>query len=112
MNKYNPATSARHPVRMKIYAELIRKRSIRNWDKKLNDNNLGDKGAALADLKDMYYNPESYDILPFYHNYTPDGSWVYTAYFIPSYIGAVTERGTDANLVERQLLDNRGYCLW
>lgn len=60
----------------------------------------------------MYYNPESYDILPFYHNYTPDGSWVYTAYFIPSYIGAVTERGTDANLVERQLLDNRGYCLW
>ena len=60
----------------------------------------------------MYYNPESYDILPFYHNYTPDGSWVYTAYFIPSYIGAITEYGTDSDLVERQLLDKRGYCLW
>lgn len=25
-------------------------------------------------------------ILPFYHNYTEDGNWVKTAYFMPAYI--------------------------
>lgn len=60
----------------------------------------------------MYYDPDGYDVLPFYHNYTPAGDWVYTGYFIPSYIGAVTEYGIDANGVQRKLLDNRGYCYW
>ena len=72
----------------------------------------GDKGAALADLKAMYEDPTSYDVLPFYHNYTPSGEWIYTSYFIPSYIGAVTDYGIDANGIRRQLLDQRGYCLW
>ena len=72
----------------------------------------GDKGVALADLKAMYEDPTSYDVLPFYHNYTPSGEWIYTSYFIPSYIGAVTEYGVDANGVKRRLLDERGYCLW
>ena len=45
----------------------------------------GDKGPNLAGLKDMFYNPEEYLILPYRHNYTPDGSYVFTGYFIPSY---------------------------
>ena len=73
---------------------------------------MGDKGAALADLAEMYYDPESFDILPFYHNYTPSGDWTESAYFIPSYIGAVTKYGEDADGNIRQLLDERGYCLW
>lgn len=72
----------------------------------------GDKGEALASLREMYYKPTAYDVLPFYHNYTPTGEWVYTGYFIPSYIGAVTKFGKDKLNVERQLLDDRGYCLW
>ncbi len=72
----------------------------------------GDKGAALEGLRKMYYDPKGFDILPFYHNYMADGSWVYTGYFIPSYIGAVTEFGRDVNGKTRRLLDNRGYCLW
>lgn len=60
----------------------------------------------------MYYDPESFDILPFYHNYTPSGDWTESAYFIPSYIGAVTKYGEDADGNIRQLLDERGYCLW
>ena len=73
---------------------------------------LGDKGAALQGLRDIYYDPNGFDVLPFYHNYTEGGEWVYTGYFIPSYIGAITEYGTDINGVRRQLLDKRGYCLW
>lgn len=72
----------------------------------------GDKGPALQGLRDLYYDPNGFDILPFYHNYTEGGEWVYTGYFIPSYIGAITEYGTDINGVRRQLLDKRGYCLW
>lgn len=72
----------------------------------------GDKGAALEGLRDMYYDPDGFDVLPFYHNYTETKDWVYTGYFIPSYIGAVTKYGTDTNGVKRQLLDDRGYCLW
>lgn len=72
----------------------------------------GDKGSALEGLRDIYYDPEGFDVLPFYHNYTDTGDWVYTGYFIPSYIGAVTKYGTDVNGIKRELLDDRGYCLW
>ena len=72
----------------------------------------GDRGPALEGLRDMYYHPEAYDVLPFYHNYTADSKWVYTGYFIPAYIGAVIDNGRDANGTVRQLLDKRGYCLW
>lgn len=61
----------------------------------------GDKGPALQGLRDLYYDPNGFDILPFYHNYTEGGEWVYTGYFIPSYIGAITEYGTDINGVRR-----------
>ena len=46
----------------------------------------GDSGANLEGLRKVYYNPEMFQVLPFYHNYTEDGSWVKTAYFIPAYI--------------------------
>lgn len=72
----------------------------------------GDSGASLEGLRDMYYNPEGYDVLPFYHNYTETKDWVYTGYFIPSYIGAVTKYGVDADGNKRELLDSRGYCLY
>lgn len=60
----------------------------------------------------MYYDPEAYDVLPFYHNYTDGNKWVYTGFFIPSYIGAVTEFGEDSQGTVRRLLDDRGCCLW
>lgn len=72
----------------------------------------GDSGPNLEGLSNMYYSPESYDILPFYHNYTPDKNWVKTGYFIPSYIGAVVSVGKGVDEIERQLLDERGYCIW
>lgn len=45
----------------------------------------GDSGAALDGLKTIYYDPESYLVLPYRHSCTDDGSQVFTGFFIPSY---------------------------
>ena len=46
----------------------------------------GDAGPNLEGLRKVYYNPRMFQVLPFKHNYTEDGDWVETAYFIPAYI--------------------------
>ena len=58
----------------------------------------GDEGAALEGIRDLTFNPEAYNVLPYKHNYTPDGQFVYTAMFIP------------AHRMVSHLLDNRGWC--
>ena len=45
----------------------------------------GDSGAALDGLKTIYYDPESYLVLPYKHHYTDDNTEVVTGFFIPSY---------------------------
>ena len=55
---------------------------------------------GLEGLSDMFYNPESYNILPFLNNYTEDGEWVKTAFFIPANIAFYREG----------YVDNRGVC--
>lgn len=61
---------------------------------------MGDTGPQMAGLIDMYYNPQSVDILPFYHNYTPDGTWTFTCFFIPAYTA----------LYKKGFVDERGVC--
>ena len=56
--------------------------------------------AGLEGLEDMFFNPNAYNILPFYNNYTEDGSWVYTAYYIPANIAFYREG----------YVDKRGVC--
>lgn len=46
----------------------------------------GDSGANLEGLRKVYYNPRMFQVLPFKHNYTEDGTWTETAYFVPAYI--------------------------
>lgn len=59
----------------------------------------GDSGPALEGLRDMYYNPEVYDILPCRHTHTQSGEAVLTAFFIPAY-----------SLVNLEgYIDKRGY---
>lgn len=45
----------------------------------------GDSGPQLEGLADAFYNPDSYDGLPYKHNYTENGESVVTGYFIPAY---------------------------
>lgn len=66
---------------------------------------LGDSGPNLDGLKNVYYNPTTYKVLPFKHNYTADGHYELTGYFIPAYIsmnkdGYVGDRGE--YLIEKQ----------
>lgn len=44
----------------------------------------GDSGAALEGLRDIYYNPTEYDVLPFRHNFTATGEQIISAFFIPA----------------------------
>lgn len=72
----------------------------------------GDDGPALAGLNKVYYNPEMFLVLPFYHNYTEDGSWVKTAYFMPAYItmhkkGYIGSRGEYLLEKQKQFYLNR-----
>lgn len=58
----------------------------------------GESNPKLAGLKKMFYNPDNYTMLPYKHNHTRTGDWVFTGYFIPSFsiwFGTETERGFD-----------------
>lgn len=54
---------------------------------------------ALDGLSQMFYNPEAYNILPYKHNFTSDGQYVKTAFFLPAY----------AMLIDPEYMDHRGY---
>jgi hypothetical protein len=56
--------------------------------------------AGLEGLEDIFFNPEAYNVLPFFNNYTEDGSWVKTAYYIPANIAFYREG----------YVDKRGVC--
>lgn len=60
----------------------------------------GDSGANLAGLKDMYYNPDVYDVLKFKHSMNDTHECVYTGFFVPSY------KALDVP----ELVDSRGVC--
>lgn len=58
----------------------------------------GDSGPALDGLSKIFYNPKGYNILPYRHNYTKDGSYVHSCFFIPAFTfvaadGYVDSRG-------------------
>lgn len=59
----------------------------------------GDSGPSLEGLRDLYYNPITYDILPYRHKYTETGDEVLTGFFIPAFI-VVNKEG---------YIDHRGY---
>ena len=61
---------------------------------------MGDaRGSALEGLRNIYYNPEDYDVLPYRHNYTENGEYALTGYFLPSY----------SVILKPGFLDSRGY---
>lgn len=43
------------------------------------------RGAALEGLRNIYYHPEDFDVLPYRHCFTDSGEQVLTGYFIPAY---------------------------
>lgn len=63
---------------------------------------VGTGGSATANsmdgLKDLVLNPEASNVLPYKHNHTPTGQYIYSGYFIPSYAMVFSVK------------DERGYC--
>lgn len=57
----------------------------------------GDKGKDLEGLAEIFNNPANgYDCLPYKHNYTNDGNYVLTGFFVPAYnvvFSAMDHRG-------------------
>ena len=45
----------------------------------------GENGAALAAMKKMFFNPETYKILPYKNTYSQNEQVQYTGFFIPAY---------------------------
>ena len=72
----------------------------------------GDSGASLEGLRDMYYNPITYDILPFRHKYTSTGDEVLTGFFIPAFLvinkeGYIDKRGYTDPIKGKQYYDSQ-----
>lgn len=61
----------------------------------------GDESKQAADLERMFYSPRANNILPYKHNYTTDGQYVTTGYFIPAF-NVVIQDG---------IMDKRGVCI-
>lgn len=59
----------------------------------------GESGAAVEGLRNMYYNPEIYGVLPFRHSYTQTGDVAITSFFLPAF----------KTIKETKLLDKRGW---
>lgn len=57
------------------------------------------RGAALEGLRNIYYHPEDFDVLPYRHNYTQNNEQALTGYFLPSY----------SVILKPGFLDTRGY---
>lgn len=59
----------------------------------------GDSGPALEGLRDIYYNPTEYDVLPFRHSFTQTGEQIISSFFIPA-----------SRYINRpEYMDSRGY---
>jgi hypothetical protein len=60
----------------------------------------GDMGAPLEGLKKIYYHPRAFKVLPYRHNYTQDGTYIDSGFFIPYFVQSL----------RAEFMDNRGVC--
>lgn len=70
------------------------------WGLRIVGGTSGDTGPALAGLRDMCYNPQTYAILPFKHRYNALGEECFTSFFVPC---------TKIMKDRKKFLSHRGY---
>ena len=70
------------------------------WGLRLVGGTSGDTKEALEGLKDMFYDPKAFGILPFKHKYTQTGEEALTSYFVPC---------TKIPKDRKRFLDSRGF---
>ena len=69
------------------------------WGLRLLGGTGGETGAQMEGLRNVYYNPRVYGVLPYKHNYTQTGDTTISAFFLPAF----------KSIKETYLLDSRGY---
>ena len=67
----------------------------------------GDSGPAVEGIRELAFNPHTFNLLPFKHNYTPDGRQILSAMFIPCYRNAMFNDIEDKGV---EYVDKRGWC--
>lgn len=67
----------------------------------------GDTGPALAGLEKMFLNPETFNGLPYRHNYTTDGQYILTGFFLPAFSCVVDYLDEETN-TRVPCMDHRG----
>lgn len=78
----------------------------------------GGDGKYMTELSDMFYNPQGFNVLPYKHNYTKNGEYVLTGFFVPSFTfvnrsGMVDSRGvTDTKKAREFLEEQRANLLY
>lgn len=55
----------------------------------------GDSGPALAGLSQIFNDPEAFGVLPYRNNYSDDGTYQLTGFFIPAYAFVLLNEFTD-----------------
>lgn len=69
------------------------------WGLRLLGGTGGESGAQMEGLRNVYYNPKVYGVLPYRHNYTQTGDTTISSFFLPAF----------KSIKETHLLDNRGW---
>lgn len=71
----------------------------RQWGLRLIGGTGGETGAQMEGLRNMYYNPQLFGVLPYKHNFTATGEETLSSFFLPAF----------RTIKETYLLDKRGW---
>lgn len=69
------------------------------WGLRLLGGTGGESGAQVEGLRKVYYNPTTFGVLPYKHNFTQTGETTLSAFFLPAF----------RTIKETNLLDKRGW---
>lgn len=71
----------------------------RQWGLRLMGGTGGESGPQIEGLRKMYYEPQLFGVLPYRHNFTKNGEYAITSFFLPAF----------RTIKELSLLDSRGW---
>lgn len=71
----------------------------RQWGLRLMGGTGGETGPQMGGLRKMYYEPQLFGVLPYRHNFTKNGEYAITSFFLPAF----------RTIKELSLLDSRGW---
>lgn len=71
----------------------------RQWGLRLMGGTGGETGPQIEGLRKMYYEPQLFGVLPYRHNFTKNGEYAITSFFLPAF----------RTIKELSLLDSRGW---